>query len=255
MRILVCVKRVPAPGAKINLTEDSQAIDTKHLGFTMSPHEECAMEEAIQITEREGGTATILTMGPAEAEEQLRYGVSIGCSNAVLIPTDGKDVDPMATARSITDAIRTLEERDGTFDLILFGNESADSGGYQVGVRCAYALDRPMIGGVKNLETTDGITIARRDTGVGLEEYHLEMPAVLGIKEGINLPRYPTMKGRLAARKAEVEQIEPSGAVGGQAMVRLRPTVEQVTETEILGEGPEAATRIVDILEEIGAMT
>jgi electron transfer flavoprotein beta subunit len=255
MRVLVCVKRVPAPGAKINLTEDGQGIDTKHLGFTMSPHEECAMEEAIQIAEREGGTATILTLGPAEAEEQLRYGVSIGCSDAVLIPTGGEDVDPMATARSITDAIRTLEERDGAFDLILFGNESADSGGYQVGVRCAYALDRPMIGGVKNLETRDGIAIARRETGVGFEEYHLEMPAVLGVKEGINLPRYPTMKGRLAARKAEVDQIEPTGAAGGQTMIRLRPTVEAVTETEILGEGPDAAARIVDILEEIGALS
>jgi len=255
MRVLVCVKRVPAPGAKINLTDDGQAVDTKHLGFTMSPHEECAMEEAIQIVEREGGTATILTLGPAEAEEQLRYGVSLGCTDAVLLPTGGEDIDPMSTARSITAAIQTLEDRDGAFDLILFGNDSADSGGYQVGVRCAYTLDRPMIGGIKNLETTDGVAIARRETGVGFEEYRLTMPAILGVKEGINLPRYPTMKGRLAARKAEVEEIVPSGAAGGQAMVRLRPTVEHVTETEILGEGPEAAARIVDILEEIGALT
>ena len=91
MRILVCVKRVPAPGAKINVTEDAMAVDTAHLGFTASPHEECALEEAVQIAERDSGEVTVLTLGPAEAEEQLRAGLSAtavdlaGDEQAVLV--------------------------------------------------------------------------------------------------------------------------------------------------------------------------
>jgi len=120
MRILVCVKRVPAPGARINITPDGQAIDTAYLGFTMSPHEECAVEEAVQLVERHGGEATVLTLGPAEADEQLRYAASLGAAKAVLLPIDGPDWDPQRTASAITAAIGGLESADGPFDLILF---------------------------------------------------------------------------------------------------------------------------------------
>ncbi|HZY07432.1 MAG TPA: hypothetical protein VFE69_06785, partial [Ilumatobacteraceae bacterium] len=151
MRILVCVKRVPAPGARINITPDGQAIDTAYLGFTMSPHEECAVEEAVQLVERHGGEATVLTLGPAEADEQLRYAASLGVANAVLLPIDGPDWDPQRTASAIAAAIGGLESADGPFDLILFGNESADSGGFQVGIRVAHSLDRPVVNGIKGI--------------------------------------------------------------------------------------------------------
>lgn len=254
MNVLVCVKRVPAPGARINLTPDGRAIDTKHLGFTMSPHEECALEEAVRIAERTEGKVTVLTLGPDAAEEQLRYGVSIGCADAVLIPVGDADVDPQATARAITAAVHEMESTDGAFDLILVGNDSADSGGFQVGIRLAHALDRPMINGIKSLELGDGTVTARRETGEGFEEYRLPLPALVGVKEGINLPRYPTMKGRLASRKVEVRRMELEIEPGGQTMIRLVPTVEEVSQTELLGTGADAAARIVDLLEEIGAL-
>src|SRR5262245_33796851 len=99
MRVLVCVTRVPAPGARIVLTADEQAVDTTNLGFTTSPHEECAVEAAAQLVEAHGGAATVLTVGPPEAEEQLRYAVSVGMAEAVLVPVDGPDWDPQRTAR------------------------------------------------------------------------------------------------------------------------------------------------------------
>ncbi|HSB85988.1 MAG TPA: hypothetical protein VLD86_06765, partial [Ilumatobacteraceae bacterium] len=126
------MKRVPAPGARINITADGQAVDTAFLGFAMSPHEECAVEEAVQLVEKHGGDATVLTLGPAEADEQLRYAASLGVAKAVLLAIDGPDWDPQRTASAITAAINDIEAGDGPFDLILFGNESADSGGFQV---------------------------------------------------------------------------------------------------------------------------
>ncbi len=254
MRILVCVKRVPAPGAKINVTTDGQAVETAHLGFTTSPHEECAVEEAVQITERMGGEVTVLTVGPAEAEEQLRYAASVGCHNLVLVPTDGLALDPQRTAAIITETVGGLEADGGGFDLILFGNESADSGGFQVGVRVAHALGRPIVNGIKGIDVEDDHIVARRAVDAGFEVYELPRPAVLGVKEGINLPRYPTMKGRLASKKAEMVSQPIDAENGGQVMVRLHRPAETVKETVMLGDSEEAAPAIVDLLEEIGVL-
>jgi len=254
MRVLVCVKRVPAPGARIVITADGRSIDTSHLGFTMSPHEECAIEEAVQIVERHGGVAAVLTVGPPEAQDQLRYAVSLGVEAAMLVPTDGGDWDPQRTARALVAAIGHAEAEGGPFDLILFGNESADSGGFQVGVRVARALERPVVNGIKAIDIDDGSLVARRPFDGGFEEYRLPLPAVLGVKEGLNLPRYPTLKGRLASKKAVVESFESNAAPGGLTMREFRAPREQVTETRILGSGPAAAPAVVEILEELGVL-
>lgn len=255
MKILVCVKRVPAPGARINITADGQEVDTAHLAFTTSPHEECAVEAAAQLVEQHGGEATVLTLGPPEAEEQLRYAASVGMTKAVLLPiSSGGDWDPQRTAQAITSAIRQVESTDGEFDLILFGNESADSGGFQVGIRVAHALGRPMVNGGKGLMVEDGVAHVQRESDAGRETYELPLPAVVGVKEGINLPRYPTMKGRLASKKADVATITPEGEEGGLHKVTLRRPVEQRSQTVILGSGPEAAPAVVDVLVEIGVL-
>jgi electron transfer flavoprotein beta subunit len=254
VRVLVCIKRVPAPGARINVTPDGRAVDTAHLGFTMSPHEECAVEEAVRIAQRAGGAATVLTVGPAEAEEQLRYAVSLGVEQAALVETDGSDWDPQRTAAAIVEAVRALEAEGGVFDLILFGNESADAGGYQVGVRVAFALGRPMVNGVKGIDLDGGVARLRRPYEGGFEVFEPPLPAVVGVKEGINLPRYPTLKGRLASKKVELRRIPATAGPGGQRMVRFLPPRELVTETVILGRGPAAAPRVVDVIRELGLL-
>ena len=163
MRILVCVKRVPAPGSKINVTSDSLKVDTSHLGFTTSPHEECAVEEAAQLIEQHGGSVTVLTVGPSEAEEQLRYAASVGATDFVLVTNDtGVEWDPQQTAEAIVQTVTEIEAEEGQFDLILFGNESADSGGHQVGIRVAVALSRPAVNGIKGIEVEATNLTARR---------------------------------------------------------------------------------------------
>ena len=250
----MCVKRVPAPGSRITLTSDAQAIDTTHLGFTTSPHEECAVEAAVQLIEASGGEATVLTVGPAEAEEQLRYAVSVGMTAAVLVPIDGGEWDPQRTARAITDAVKQLEV-DGPFDLLLFGNESADSGGFQVGIRVAHALGRPMVNGAKAIDVADGVVRVGREAEAGQEAYELPLPAVVGIKEGVNLPRYPTMKGRLASKRVTVSRLPIDAPPGGMRMVQLQRPAERSTATVMLGRGADAAPAVVDLLDELGVLT
>jgi electron transfer flavoprotein beta subunit len=261
MRVLVCIKRVPQTGGRIVLTPDGQEIDTKYLGFTVSPHEECAVEEAVRIVEAMGGSNAVLTLGPVAAEEQLRDALALGIERAVLLETDGSEWDPVSTAAAITGAVRDQEATDGPFELILFGNESADSGGFQVGIRVAVALGRPVVNGIKSLALRDGTAIARREApGGGWETYELPLPAVVGVKEGINLPRYPSVPGRIRAKKKEIERVVAVVPKLGSARVGpkkelLRLPVEQEAAAEILGRGPEAAPAVVDMLEQIGALT
>jgi electron transfer flavoprotein beta subunit len=254
MRILVCAKRVPATGGRIVLSDDGRSIDTRYLGFVVSPHEECAEEEAVRLIEANGGESVVLTLGPPDAADQLREALAIGIDRAVLLETDGSDWDPVATAAAITDAVRTMEAADGPFDLILVGNESADSGGYQVGIRLAVALDRPVVTGMKALEIRDGIATARRQISGGFDIYEVPLPAVVGVREGINLPRYPSVPGRLRARKKEIERIVPERRPGGPTLDRLVLPVEQEQDVEILGRGPEAAPRVVEVLRELGVL-
>lgn len=252
MRTLVCVKRVPAPGARIVLTDDQRSLETSHLSFTTSPHEECAVEAALQLREAHAGSVTVMTMGPPEAEEQLRYSASVGADAGVLVVTDGSDPDPQATARGLTAAIRTVEAEEGSFDLVLFGNESADAGGFQVGIRVAHALERPVASGAKAISVEGGTVTTRREVAAGFEVYRMPLPAVVTVKEGIALPRYPTLQGRLRSKKLEVSRREVEVVPGGQRLVRLESPPEQETPTEMLGEGAGAAGAVVDVLERLG---
>ena len=255
MEVLVCVKRVPATGGRISLTADGQAIDTRYLGFTVSPHEECAVEEAVRIVEAQGGSSAVLTLGPAVAEEQLRDAMAVGIDRAILLETDGREFDPVATAAAIVDTIRAQEVGHGPFDVILFGNEAADTGDFQVGIRVAVALDRPVVTGIKGLDVRDGGLVARREAPTGgWETFEIPLPAVVSVKEGLNLPRYPSIPGRLRARRKEVERIEPAWSSNGLVKLRLRLPEEQGTQVEILGRGAEAASDVVDLLEKIGVL-
>ena len=257
MRVLVCVKRVPAPGAKINITDDGQAVDATNLGHTMSPHEECALELAVQLVETHGGESHVLTLGTAEADEQCRWAASIGITKATLVDVGSMGWDPQRTATALTDSIRSIEDADGAFDVIIFGNESADTGGFQVGIRVARALGRPMVNAIKGVEISeDGATLeARRETDNGFEVYTLPMPCAIGVKEGITWPRYPTMRGRLASKKLAVDVTSSDATPGGQTMVRLNRPEEKVSETIILGDGPDAAPKVVELLKELGLMS
>jgi electron transfer flavoprotein beta subunit len=239
VKILVCVKRVPETGARITLTPDEQEIDTSFLGFTISPHEECAVEEALRI----GGETTVLTLGPPVAEEQLRNAMAMGIDSGILLETDTAEWSAEATATAIADAVRN-----GGYDLLLFGNESADAGNYQVAIRVAYALGLPAVTGIKGLEIRDGSVEARREAGGGWEIFELPLPAVVSVKEGINLPRYPSLKGRLRAKSAPIERMEPHGRLSGLEKVRLVVPQEERKTAEFL---PDAA-RVVEVLRELG---
>ena len=250
----MCIKRVPMTGGTIVLTDDARAIETRHLGFTISPHEECGVEEAVRLVEAHGGESVVLTLGPAEAEEQLREAMAIGADRAIHVVTDGQEWDPQATASAILDVIREDEAANGEFDLVVFGNESADAGNFQVGIRVAHALGRPVATGLKALSVDGGTARCEQEVAGGRDVYALTLPAVVTVKEGLNLPRYPSVPGKLRAQRKPVDGRTPERPAPCLAMTRLVVPEGDRKQAEVLGEGGAAAPRVVEVLREIGVL-
>jgi electron transfer flavoprotein beta subunit len=254
LRIAACIKRVPITGGRILLTDDGRAINTQHLGFTMSPHEECGVEEAVRLIESNKGDSVVLTLGPAEAVEQLRDAMALGVDRAIHLQTDGREWDAEATAAALTDAIRADEAANGRFDIIFFGNESADSGGFQVGIRVAYALGRPCVTGLKKISIDGASVRCEQEVEGGRDVYVVPLPAVLTVKEGLNLPRYPSVPGKMRARSKPVAVSNPARPEPRVELVRLAVPAGQGRRAESLGSGPAAAPAVVDMLQKAGVL-
>jgi electron transfer flavoprotein beta subunit len=248
MKVLVCVKRVPFTGGKMVLAPDAMSLETKHLGFTVSPHEECGVEEAVRIVEQHGGESVVLTLGPPEAEEQLRECLAIGADRAIHLASGPDEWDPQATAGAIVDAIRTEEP----FDLIVFGNDSADAGNYQVGIRVAYALGLPCVTGLKGLTVDDGRARCEQETPDGRDVYVVPLPAVVTVKEGLNLPRYPSVPAKLRAQRKPITASTPARPDSRLEKLRLVLPPGQGKQAEVLGHGAEAAPAVVEVMKQLG---
>jgi electron transfer flavoprotein beta subunit len=257
-------------GGKIVLTEDGQDVDTRMAGFTISPHEECAVEEAVSITERLGGSVTVLTLGPPAAADQLRDALALGAGRAVLLETDGREWGPIATTAAIEEEARRHAADGRGYDLVLLGNEAADTGDYQVGIRLAHALGWPCATGIKSLSVSPGGVRAGREYQGREEVFEFGLPAVITVKEGINLPRYPSLPGRLRAKRAAIEQHQPqwrpegsrevaAGSGGGPPAAAFHKEALRVPETTrkqatVLGTGADAVPALVKALADLGVL-
>jgi electron transfer flavoprotein beta subunit len=258
MNVLVCVKRVPDSTEEIVLTDDGRAVDGRRSGFTMSAHEECAVELAVQ-TVAGGGEATVLTLGDAEAVEQLRSALAVGCTAATHVIAEPHLFGPSDVAREIAAVVRDHEAAGRSYDVVLLGNDAADSGDFQVGIRLAYELGRPVVNGASMLmidDADDGRVLVARGAGPeGEETYRVPLPAVVTIREGGVEPRYPSVPGRIKAKKVLVEERQPVAEPTGPARVRMTLPPPTPSAVQILGEGPAAAPAVVDILEKLGVLS
>jgi electron transfer flavoprotein beta subunit len=250
LKVLVCVKRVPDTGGGFKLTADGQRVDTTNIDFTVSPHEECAVEEAIRLVEKHGGTSTVLTLGPEPAQEQLREALAKGINQAVLLEAPDYDAwDPAATAQAIAETARP-----GAYDVLLFGNECADSCNYQVGLRVAHLLDIPCVSGIKSLEIQGNKAIAKREVKGGWEVYEVSLPAAFTVKEGINNPRHPSLRGIMGAKKIPIDKKKMNKRESQLVRKMLRKPTEGRGQIEIFGQGVEAVPKVMAKLRELGVV-
>jgi electron transfer flavoprotein beta subunit len=175
----------------------------------------------------------------------------------VLIETDPAGFGPADVAREIAAVVEAHAAQGRTYDLVLLGNDAADTGDFQVGIRLAYALGRPVVNGAGTVEVSQGggtadIATARVAGPDGVETYAVPLPAVVTVLEGGVEPRYPTISGRMKAKKVKIETVAPQREPTGSGRVRLLLPPAQPSAVDVLGEGPDAAKAVVDLLEKLG---
>lgn len=254
MDVLVCIKRVPEIAGTVTLTDDGMAVDARHVGYTVSPHEECAVELAVQVAKATGGQVTVLSVGSDEAIQQLRDALAVGCSAAVLVEADADRYGPADVAVAIAEVVRVHEAEGRSYGLVLLGNDAADTGDFQVGIRVAHALDRPVLTGAATLEVTGDRVVTKAEGPEGTEVSEAPLPAVVTVVEGGVEPRYPSVPGRMKAKRVQVETVAPSVRPTGPGRVRLKLPPPPASEVEVLGKGADAAPAVVDLLQKLGVL-
>lgn len=253
-RVLVAVKRVADTSGEVVLTEDGQGLDGRFTGYTIGDHDSCAVELAIRVAEAGDGSVTVLSVGSSDATDQIRSAMALGAGAGILVEADVAAMGPADIAAEIAAVVDSAAEAGSSYDLVVLGNDAADTGDFQVPIRVAHALGRPIVTGARMLEVNDGALVAQVQGPYADETYELPLPAVVSVLEGGAEPRYPTLRGRMAAKKLQIEVREPVGAATGGGRVRWHVPPPAPSEAEVIGQGPAAAPAVVDVLEKLGVL-
>lgn len=223
MKIIVCIKSVPDTASHIRIKPDSSAIDGEGLTFVMNPYDEFAVEESLRIKERHGQTeVTAISVGGARAKEVLRVALSMGVDQTIhLADPTFEGLDSQGIARVLAKAIAKMP-----FDLILCGKQAVDVDSAQVGPALAEILGLPQIGVVAKMEFYESWQVLRahRQIEGASEIIESPLPCVVTAQKGLNEPRYPSLKGILAAKKKEIPEWGSSQLQSGEGGIELSPS-------------------------------
>lgn len=219
MKIAVCIKAVPDTETKVKIASDNKNIDFAGVRYITSPYDEFAIEEALKQKEKHGGETTVFSMGGPEAVEVLRDSLARGIDNAVhLNDAAFADLDPLGTAKVLAAALK-----EGGFDLILLGQQGVGGDNSQVPAMLAELLDLPQVMVILKLEIEGGNFKAEREIEGAHETVEGSLPAVMSTQKGLNEPRYPGIKGVMAARKKEIA-VKDATALGVAGKVGAEQT-------------------------------
>lgn len=222
MKILVCVKQVPATDSRIKPAADGLAIDPAGLEYVINPYDEIAVEEALRIKEKRGGEVVAVGIGGARAEEGLRTCLALGCDRARILKDDTLSaLDAHGIASMLAAIIRSESP-----DLVLMGKQAVDDDQMAVPSMVAEILDWPQVTVVVKLEIADdGLSaVAEREIEGAIEVVTVPLPAVISAQKGLNEPRYASLKGIMAAKKKSIEPVDAS-SIGLTSLVALVRTI------------------------------
>jgi electron transfer flavoprotein beta subunit len=242
VRSVVCIKRVPDTEARIRLKDDRSGIEPAGLKHVISPYDEFAIEAAIKFREVKGeGEVTVVSLGDASTGEQLRSALAMGADRAILLKGE-PTLDGLATARALAAEIGPLAP-----ELVLFGMKAVDGDQQQVGPMVAELLGLPCVTVVAEMELNDGKLVCQREVEGGVEVVESPLPAVITITKGKYEPRYPSLKGIMAAKKKPLEE---KPAQMGESRVQLRELTYPPDRPpgKIVGSGVEGVTELVRVL-------
>lgn len=201
MKVLVCISNVPDTTTKITFTDNNTQFNTNGVQFILNPYDEIALARAIELTDGDKGTVTVINVGEANTEATIRKALAIGATDAVRI--NAKPHDAWFVAYQIAQYVKA-----NTFDLILTGRESIDYNGSKVAGMLGELLDLPSVSIIKKLEVDGDKATVEREIEGGKEILTIPLPFVAGTAEGVAEPKIPNMRGIMSARTKPLEVIE-----------------------------------------------
>lgn len=244
MKIAVCIKRVPDMETRFKIAASGKAIDETGLKFDISDFDAYAVEVALQINEKAGsGETTVICIGPDVVQETIRKALSMGADRGVQLKADTVPADSLAIARALA-----AELRNGGYELILFGKHSLDAMTGGAGTMTAELLGVPCLTAASRLDIGDGRATARRELEGAAEMLSFPLPAVVTIDEGIARPRYPSLRGIMAAKKKPLD-VKPAQLGPVRVVVEKMELPADRPPGRIIGTGPDAVPELVRLLQ------
>ena len=250
MHIVVCIKQTPA-ATNIPIDAVTGRLKTESLQYAINPFDEYAVEEALRIKERlAGATISVLSVGPARAEESIRSAIALGCDEGVLLTDPSfEGSDPTATAYLLSLGVRKLAETKGPVHLALCGKQTNDVGAGQVGSSLGAWLDWPAVAFVKKIpQMDDSKVVVERTMEDGIDTLEIPLPAVVAVIKEINEPRLSSLKGKMAAKKAVIvrwgaAELSPDAAWVGASSptmeIKTTPPPSRSAGMKVAGGSPE----------------
>jgi electron transfer flavoprotein beta subunit len=255
MQIAVLVKWVPAPQGTPQLGPDHLLVREGAEG-ALDPGDEFGVEAALQIVEREGGEVTVVSMGPDDAVAAVQRALAMGAHRGVLVTDPGlRGADALATARVLTAALGRAP-----FDLVIASVESTDGYTGTLPVTVAELLDLPSITFARAMDVLEGSVRAERQTATGYDVVTCDLPLLVTLTAGANEPRFPSLKGVMAARSKPLDRLTLADLGLDPEAVRPTQTVVEVTAAppvaagEVIEADDASASRIADLLAEAGVL-
>jgi len=244
MKIAVCVKRTPDSESRFKIGANATAIDETGLKFDLDDFASYAVEVALQLNEKQGpGETVAVAVGPDTVQETLRKAMSMGADRAVQLKTDGPVFDGLAVAKALA-----AELKGGGYDLVLFGKYAFDTSASVVGTATAELLGVACVTAASTLEIANGKGSARREIEGAGEMVEFSLPAVVTIDEGIARPRYPSLKGIMAAKKKPLET-KPAQLGPVRVAVKSMELPAERPPGRIVGQGAAAVPELVRLLQ------
>ena len=257
MNMIVFLKQVPDTATRIRIAADGKNIDEADVTWIISPYDEYAIEEALKIKESKGaGKVTVVSLGPDRAATSLRNALAMGADEAIhLSDAAFEGSDAFGTARILSAAVQNRP-----YDVLFFGKMGVGMDQSQVPAMVAELLNLPLVTQIAKLEIGDGTATAHREIEGATEEVQVTLPAVFAAEKGLNEPRYPSLKGIMAAKKKPLEVVnastlglDPAG-IGSQAanvtLVSLSLPPARQAGKILQGDAKEAAAQLVKLLHE-----
>lgn len=243
MKIIVCVNHVPDTATKVYLSADHKTIDQERVIYVVNPYDEFAIEEAIKAKELFGGEVTAISVGNDSNKESLKKALAMGVDEAVLLKTDN-ELDSFTTAQALSDEIKRQEA-----EIVFMGKQSVDYDNSITGQLTAALLEFNIVSVVVDLKIEGDKIIAEREIEGGKEIVETSLPVVITTQKGLNNPRFPSMKGIMAAKRKTIEEIPIEiGELTTKVLKMRKPPAKE--PGRIIGEDANAVPELIRLLKD-----